>query len=131
MLFTPSYNGLAEVTDKRSPYYRKCGRVIDHSMLDTLTMLYELEFPDKGRFVHVWFNEKHLRKAIPKEMTELWKFFCYKGKALVAYTLIGEFEGEEEATLKSIALERNIPIDKIDIYIGTVNEIDFVERRFR
>lgn len=131
MLFTPSYNGLAEVTDKRSEYYRKCGRVMDHVRTETLDMLYLVEFSDDKGTERVLFHEKSLRKVGPQEPPEYWKFFCYKDKALVAYTLDGEFEGEEEATLNSIASEHGISTDEIDIYIGTVNEINLIERRLK
>ncbi len=50
---------------------------------------------------------------------EKWKVFYYKEKELCAYTLEGTFKGEEEATIKSLALENGININDIIVKIET------------
>ena len=127
MLFSPFYQGIVEITDKRSCLYRKRGIITNHWMRDDLRMFYEVEIVDNGSPVRTWFDEKYVKKVVSKEKPELWKFFCYKDKALVGYTLAEEFDGEEEATLKAIVSEREIPANEIDIRIGTVNKINWTK----
>lgn len=123
MLLSPFYSGAVEIVDKRSRLYRKRGLVTNQWIRDDLHMFYEVEVVDNGNPVRGWFDEKYVKKVVLKERPELWKFFCHKDKALVGYTLAEEFDGEEETTLKSIASERGIPTNEIDIRIGTINEI--------
>lgn len=125
MLLSPFYSGPVEIVDKRSRLYRKHGIVTNQWMRDDLLMFYEVEVVDNGNPVRAWFSEKYIKKVVPKKGPELWKFFCYKDKALVGYTLAEEFDGEEETTLKSIASERGISADEIDIRIGTINKINW------
>ena len=54
---------------------------------------------------------------------ELWKFFMYQGRPIVAYTVTEEFEGEEWDTVLYIANGKGIPITDISIRLGTMNEI--------
>lgn len=48
---------------------------------------------------------------------EKWKVFYYNNKELGAYTLYGTFEGEEEATKKSLAREKGIDVNDIVVKI--------------
>ena len=125
MWLPPFYSGPVEIVDKRSRLYRKHGIVTNQWMRDDLLMFYEVEVVDNGNPVRGWFDEKYVKKVVLKEGAELWKFFCHKDKALVGYTLAEEFDGEEEATMKSIASERGIPANEIDIRIGTINKINW------
>lgn len=46
---------------------------------------------------------------------EWWTTFSYQGKELLAYTVVGTFVGELEATLKSLSVEYGIPQNQIKI----------------
>ena len=49
------------------------------------------------------------------KQTELWKVFFNSetGEELIAYTLRGTFQGEEEATRELLAYENGIPAEQI------------------
>lgn len=48
---------------------------------------------------------------------ELWKEFWFDGEMLAAYTLEGEAEGEEDATVEHVAFEAGCWNDDIDVRI--------------
>lgn len=48
---------------------------------------------------------------------ELWKEFWFEGERLCAYTVEGEAEGEEDATVEQLAFEAGCWPDDIDVRI--------------
>ena len=48
---------------------------------------------------------------------ELWKEFWFDGEMLCAYTVEGEAEGEEDATVEHLAFEAGCWPDDIDVRI--------------
>ena len=50
-----------------------------------------------------------------------WKVFKLNGEELCAYTLFGEFNGEEEATIELLAAENNCSMVDIDVSIVNKN----------
>ena len=48
---------------------------------------------------------------------EKWKVFYYNDKELLAYTINGTFDGEEQATKELLAYENGINIDDITVKI--------------
>lgn len=48
---------------------------------------------------------------------KLWKVFYYNEKKLCAYTMEDTFNGEEEATKRSLAYENGIDINDIKVVI--------------
>ena len=50
---------------------------------------------------------------------KLWKVFRNKEtkKELCAYTIVGTFDGEEEATKEMVAYENNIDVSQIEVKI--------------
>lgn len=48
---------------------------------------------------------------------EKWKVFYHGEKELCAYTIRGSFQGEEEATIKSLAIENGIDVADIVVKI--------------
>ena len=48
---------------------------------------------------------------------EKWKVFYHNEKELCAYTLYGTFDGEEQATKESLAIEEKIDVNDIQVKI--------------
>ena len=48
---------------------------------------------------------------------KLWKVFYLNGKELMAYTMLGTFAGEEQATKEMLAYDHNVSVDDIEVKV--------------
>ena len=55
----------------------------------------------------------HKKKWFKKK----WKVFYLNNKELMAYTLLGTFDGEEQATKELLAYNQNVSVDDIEVRI--------------
>ena len=108
------------IIDPVSPFCMKSGRISDIQFTSTNDLFYKINIDNADD--SVWVDEHTILQLIsPKH--ELWKFFIYKDRPIVAYTMSEEFEGEELDTVLQIANDKGIHITDISIRLGTMNEI--------
>ena len=108
------------IMDPMSPFCMKGGRISDIQFTSNNDLFYKINIDNADD--SVWVDERNiLRLMEPKQ--ELWKFFMYLERPIVAYTMAEEFEGEEWSTVQQIASDKGIPIAYISIRLGTMNEI--------
>lgn len=108
------------IIDRVSPFCMKSGRISDIQFTSTNDLFYKINIDNAGN--SVWVDEHNILRLISPE-NELWKFFIYQDRPIVAYTMAEEFEGEEWDTVLQIANDKGIPITDISIRLGTMNEI--------
>ena len=108
------------IIDPVSPFCMKSGRISDIQFTSANDLFYKINIDNADD--SVWVDEHTILQLIsPKQ--ELWKFFMYLDRPIVAYTMAEEFEGEECSTVQQIANDKGIPITDISIRLGTMNEI--------
>lgn len=108
------------IIDPVSPFCMKSGRISDIQFTSANDLFYKINIDNADD--SVWVDEHTILQLIsPKQ--ELWKFFMYLDRPIVAYTMAEEFEGEEWSTVQQIANDKGIPITDISIRLGTMNEI--------
>lgn len=108
------------IMDPVSPFCMKGGRISDIQFTSTNDLFYKINIGHTDN--SVWVDEHNILRLISPE-NELWKFFIYKDRPIVAYTMAEEFEGEEWSTVQQIANDKGIPITDISIRLGAINEI--------
>lgn len=108
------------IIDPVSPFRMRPGRISDIQFTSTNDLFYKIDVDHTEN--SVWVDERNIIRLMEPEQ-ELWKFFIYQGRPIVAYTMAEEFAGEEWATVLSIANDKGIPITDISIWLGTMNEI--------
>lgn len=108
------------ITDRVSPFCMKSGRISDIQFTSNNDLFYKINIDHTDD--SVWVDEHNILRLMgPKQ--ELWKFFMYLGRPIVAYTMAEEFEGEEWDTMMHIANDKGIAITDISIRLGVMNEI--------
>lgn len=108
------------IMDPMSPFCMKSGRISDIQFTSTNDLFYKINIDHTEN--SVWVDEHNILRLMEPEQ-ELWKFFMYLERPIVAYTMAEEFEGEEWSTVQQIASDKGIPIAYISIRLGTMNEI--------
>ncbi len=108
------------IIDPVSPFCMKSGRISDIQFTSTNDLFYKINIDNAGN--SVWVDEHNILRLISPE-NELWKFFIYQDRPIVAYTMAEEFEGEEWDTVLQIANDKGVPITDISIRLGFMNEI--------
>lgn len=108
------------IIDRVSPFCMKGGRISDIQFTSNNDLFYKINIDHTDN--SVWVDEHNILRLMEPEQ-ELWKFFIYQDRPIVAYTVAEEFEGEEWATVLSIANDKGIPVTDISIRLGTMNEI--------
>ncbi len=108
------------IIDPVSPFRMRPGRISDIQFTSNNDLFYKVDITHTEN--SVWVDEHNILRLMEPEQ-ELWKFFIYQGRPIVAYTVAEEFEGEEWATVLSIANDKGIPITDISIRLDTRNEI--------
>lgn len=108
------------IIDPVSPFCMKVGRISDIQFTSTNDLFYKINIGHTDN--SVWVDEHNILRLISPE-NELWKFFIYKNRPIVAYTIAEEFEGEEWDTMMHIANDKGIAITDISIRLGIMNEI--------
>ena len=108
------------ITDRVSPFCMKSGQISDIQFTSNNDLFYKINIDHTDD--SVWVDEHNILRLMgPKQ--ELWKFFMYLGRPIVAYTMAEEFEGEEWDTMMHIANDKGIAITDISIRLGIINEI--------
>lgn len=108
------------IIDPVSPFRMRPGRISDIQFTSNNDLFYKVDITHTEN--SVWVNERNIIRLMEPEQ-ELWKFFIYQDRPIVAYTVAEEFSGEEWDTVLSIANGKGIPITDISIRLGTMNEI--------
>lgn len=108
------------ITDRVSPFCMKSGRISDIQFTSNNNLFYKINIDHTDN--SVWVDEHSIIRLMEPEQ-ELWKFFMYLGRPIVAYTMAEEFEGEEWDTMMRIANDKGIAITDISIRLGIMNEI--------
>ena len=108
------------IMDPMSPFCMKSGRISDIQFTSNNNLFYKINIDHIDD--SVWVDEHNILRLMEPEQ-ELWKFFMYLERPIVAYTMAEEFEGEEWSTVQQIASDKGIPIAYISIRLGTMNEI--------
>lgn len=108
------------IIDLVSPFRMRPGRISDIQFTSSNDLFYKVDITHTDN--SVWVDEHNILRLMEPEQ-ELWKFFIYQGRPIVAYTVAEEFAGEEWDTVLSIANDKGIPITDISIRLGTMNEI--------
>ena len=108
------------IIDPVSPFRMRPGRISDIQFTSNNDLFYKVDITHTEN--SVWVDEHNILRLMEPEQ-ELWKFFIYQGRPIVAYTVAEEFEGEEWAKVLSIANDKGIPITDISIRLDTRNEI--------
>lgn len=108
------------IIDRVSPFCMKSGRISDIQFTSNNDLFYKINIDHTDN--SVWVDEHSILRLMEPEQ-ELWKFFIYQDRPIVAYTMAEEFAGEEWDTVLSIANDKGIPIADISIRLGTMNEI--------
>lgn len=108
------------ITDRVSPFCMKSGRISDIQFTSNNDLFYKINIDHTDN--SVWVDEHSIIRLMEPEQ-ELWKFFMYLGRPIVAYTMAEEFEGEEWDTMMRIANDKGIAITDISIRLGIMNEI--------
>lgn len=108
------------ITDPVSPFRMRPGRISDIQFTSNNDLFYKVDITHTEN--SVWVNERNIIRLMEPEQ-ELWKFFIYQDRPIVAYTVAEEFSGEEWDTVLYIANGKGIPITDISIRLGTMNEI--------
>lgn len=116
------------IIDPVSPFRMRPGRISDIQFTSNNDLFYKVDITHTEN--SVWVNERNIIRLMEPEQ-ELWKFFIYQDRPIVAYTVAEEFSGEEWDTVLSIANGKGIPITDISIRLGTMNEIVWGERRHK
>lgn len=108
------------IIDPVSPFRMRPGRISDIQFTSNNDLFYKVDITHTEN--SVWVNERNIIRLMEPEQ-ELWKFFIYQDRPIVAYTVAEEFSGEEWDTVLSIANGKGIPITNISIRLGTMNKI--------
>lgn len=108
------------ITDPVSPFRMRPGRISDIQFTSSNDLFYKVDITHTEN--SVWVDERNIIRLMEPEQ-ELWKFFIYQDRPIVAYTVAEEFSGEEWDTVLYIANGKGIPISDISIRLGTMNEI--------
>lgn len=108
------------ITDPISPFRMRPGRISDIQFTSSNDLFYKVDITHTEN--SVWVDERNIIRLMEPEQ-ELWKFFIYQDRPIVAYTVAEEFAGEEWDTVLRIAKGKGIPITDISIRLGTMNEI--------
>lgn len=108
------------ITDPVSPFRIRPGRISDIQFTSNNDLFYKINIDHTDN--SVWVDERNIIRLMEPEQ-ELWKFFIYQDRPIVAYTVAEEFSGEEWDTVLRIAKDKGIPITDISIRLGTMNEI--------
>lgn len=108
------------ITDPVSPFRMRPGRISDIQFTSNNDLFYKVDITHTEN--SVWVGERNIIRLMEPEQ-ELWKFFIYQDRPIVAYTIAEEFAGEEWDTVLYIANGKGIPITDISIRLGTMNEI--------
>ena len=108
------------ITDPVSPFRMRPGRISDIQFTSNNDLFYKVDITHTEN--SVWVNERNIIRLMEPEQ-ELWKFFIYQDRPIVAYTVAEEFSGEEWDTVLYIANGKGIPITDISIRLGTMNKI--------
>lgn len=115
------------IIDPVSTFRMRSGRISDIQFTSNNDLFYKVDITHTDN--SVWVDEHSVLRLMEPEQ-ELWKFFIYQGRPIVAYTVAEEFTGEEWATVLSIANDKGIPITDISIRLGTMNEITWEKGDF-
>lgn len=108
------------ITDLVSPFRMRPGRISDIQFTSNNDLFYKVDITHTEN--SVWVDERNIIRLMEPEQ-ELWKFFIYQDRPIVAYTVAEEFSGEEWDTVLRIAKDKGIPITDISIRLGTMNKI--------
>lgn len=108
------------IMDPMSPFCMKGGRISDIQFTSTNDLFYKINIDHIDD--SVWVDEHNILRLMEPEQ-ELWKFFMYLERPIVAYTMAEEFEGEELDTVMHIANDKGIAITDISILLGVMNVI--------
>lgn len=108
------------IIDPVSPFRMRPGRISDIQFTSNNDLFYKVDITHTEN--SVWVDERNIIRLMEPEQ-ELWKFFIYQDRPIVAYTVAEEFSGEEWDTVLSIANGKGIPITDVSIRLGTMNEI--------
>lgn len=108
------------ITDPVSPFRMRPGRISDIQFTSNNDLFYKVDITHTEN--SVWVDKRNIIRLMEPEQ-ELWKFFIYQDRPIVAYTVAEEFSGEEWDTVLSIANGKGIPITNISIRLGTMNKI--------
>ena len=108
------------IIDPVSPFRMRPGRISDIQFTSNNDLFYKVDITHTEN--SVWVDERNIIRLMEPEQ-ELWKFFIYQDRPIVAYTVAEEFSREEWDTVLSIANGKGIPITDISIRLGTMNEI--------
>lgn len=108
------------IIDPVSPFRMRPGRISDIQFTSNNDLFYKVDITHTEN--SVWVDERNIIRLMEPEQ-ELWKFFIYQDRPIVAYTVAEEFAGEEWDTVLRIAKDKGIPITDISIRLGTMNEI--------
>lgn len=108
------------IIDPVSPFRMRPGRISDIQFTSNNDLFYKVDITHTEN--SVWVDERNIIRLMEPEQ-ELWKFFIYQDRPIVAYTVAEEFSGEEWDTVLYIANGKGIPITDISIRLGTMNEI--------
>lgn len=93
------------ITDRVSPFCMKSGQISDIQFTSNNDLFYKINIDHTDD--SVWVDEHNILRLMgPKQ--ELWKFFMYLGRPIVAYTMAEEFEGEEWDTMMHIANDEEL-----------------------
>lgn len=108
------------IIDPVSPFRMRPGRISDIQFTSSNDLFYKVDITHTEN--SVWVDERNIIRLMEPEQ-ELWKFFIYQDRPIVAYTVAEEFSGEEWDTVLYIANGKGIPITDISIRLDTMNEI--------
>lgn len=108
------------IIDPVSPFRMRPGRISDIQFTSNNDLFYKINIDHTDN--SVWVDEHSILRLMEPEQ-ELWKFFIYQNRPIVAYTMAEEFAGEEWDTVLRIAKDKGISITDISIRLGTMNEI--------
>ena len=108
------------IIDPVSPFRMRPGRISDIQFTSNNDLFYKVDITHTEN--SVWVNERNIIRLMEPEQ-ELWKFFIYQDRPIVAYTVAEEFSGEEWDTVLYIANGKGIPITDISIRLGTMSKI--------
>lgn len=98
------------VMDPVLPFCIKSGRISDIQFTSTNDLFYKIDIDHTDRtYNSVWADERSIIRLMKPEQ-ELWKFFIYQNRPIVAYTMAEEFEGEECDTMMHIANDKSFMI---------------------
>lgn len=112
------------ITDLVSPFRMRSGRISDIQFTSNHDLFYKIDIDHTEN--SVWVDERNIIRLMEPEQ-ELWKFFIYQDRPIVAYTVAEEFSGEEWATVMQIAKDKGIPLTDISIRLGTMNRITWMK----